>query len=92
MPRSRKAIALSYKPPKDAAPVIVAKGAGEIAERIIALAREHNIPLKEDRQLVEILSALDVQQEIPPDLYKAVAEILAWVYRLTGKVPEEEKL
>lgn len=81
-----KAAALSYKQGKDAAPKVVAKGSGHMAEKILEIARKHNIPLKEDPQLVEVLSTLDLHQEIPPELYKAVAEILAFVYRMTKKV------
>ncbi|MDI6801701.1 MAG: EscU/YscU/HrcU family type III secretion system export apparatus switch protein [Thermodesulfovibrionales bacterium] len=81
-----KAAALRYKHGKDSAPKLVAKGSGKVAERILAIAKEHNIPLKDDPQLVEVLSTLDLYQEIPPDLYRAVAEILAFVYRMTKKV------
>lgn len=81
----KKAAALRYKPKEDAAPKIVAKGSGAMAERILAIAKEHNIPLKDDPQLVEVLSALDLYQEIPPQLYKAVAEVLAFVYKVTKK-------
>lgn len=80
-----KAAALSYKQGKDSAPKVVAKGSGLMAEKIMEVARKHNIPLREDPQLVEVLSTLDLHQEIPPELYKAVAEILAFVYRLTKK-------
>jgi flagellar biosynthesis protein len=62
--------------------VLKAKGVGTLAERIIQLAREHNIPIKEDPDLVELLVQLDLEQEIPPELYKVVAEILAFVYSL----------
>lgn len=78
-----KAAALQYKQGLNSAPRIVAKGKGAIAEKILEIAREHNIPLKEDPQLVEVLSTLDLYQEIPPELYKAVAEILAFIYKMT---------
>lgn len=78
-----KAAALQYKQGVNSAPRIVAKGSGVVAEKILEIAREHNIPLKEDPQLVEVLSTLDLYQEIPPELYKAVAEILAFVYKMT---------
>ena len=83
MESRKKAAALRYKPDKDAAPKIVAKGSGAIAEKILQIAREHSIPLKEDQQLVEVLSTLDLYQEIPPELYRAVAEILAFIYSMT---------
>jgi flagellar biosynthesis protein len=80
------AAALQYKPRKDSAPRLVAKGKGWIADRIIQIARENNIPLKEDPHLLEILSTLDLYEEIPPDLYKAVAEILIFLYKMNNKV------
>ncbi len=85
MDRRRKVAALRYKPKEDAAPKVVAKGSGWIAEKILEVAKENGIPLKEDRQLVEVLSAIDLNREIPPELYKAVAEILAFIYKMTKK-------
>jgi flagellar biosynthesis protein len=81
----RKAAALKYTSGVDRAPRVVARGSGWLAEKIIETAREHNIPLKEDPPLVEILSTLDLYQEIPPDLYKAVAEILVFIYKMNNK-------
>jgi flagellar biosynthesis protein len=57
-----------------------------VAEAITAVAREHHIPLHEDPNLVEVLEAMDVDLEVPPALYRAVAEVLAFVYRLNGKL------
>jgi len=85
MDKRRKVAALKYKPNEDAAPKVVAKGSGWLAERILEVAKENRIPLKEDRQLVEVLSAIDLDREIPPELYRAVAEVLAFVYRMTKK-------
>jgi flagellar biosynthesis protein len=65
-------------------PQIVATGRGEVAERIIALAREHDIPIKEDPELVGLLATLDIGSAIPPELYQAVAEVLVFVYRLNA--------
>jgi flagellar biosynthesis protein len=79
----KKAVALKYRHQIDAAPKVVAKGQGIIAERIIEMAREHNIPLKRDPALIEVLSKMDLDQEIPPELYRAVAEVLAYVYKMT---------
>lgn len=70
------------------APKVTAKGSGAIAEQIIALAKEHGIPLQENKPLVELLSQLDLGDEIPEALYLAVAEIIAFAYMLNGKVPE----
>ncbi len=84
------------KPPKSAvalhydgknAPRVTAKGRGSIAEEIIALAQEHGIPLQEDKELVGLLAQLDVYQEVPRELYVAVAEVIAFAYLLTGRFP-----
>lgn len=83
--KPRKAAALRYLAGKDGAPKLVAKGSGPVADKIMEIARSSGIPIKEDKQLIEILSALDLYQEIPPELYKAVAEILAFVYSLSKK-------
>ena len=82
----KKAVALKYRYQDDHAPRVVAKGQGIIAERIIEIAREHNIPLKRDPALIEVLSKMDLDQEIPPELYRAVAEVLAYIYKMTGKL------
>ncbi len=81
----KKAAALRYDPPDDKAPKLVAKGSGIVAEKILQMAKEYGIPVKEDTCLTETLSALDLYQEIPPELYKAAAEILAFIYRMTNK-------
>jgi len=83
--RSRKAVALKYEPGESSAPVVVAKGKGQLAERILEKAQEHGIPVQEDSSLVEVLSKLDVDQEIPQELYTLVAEILSFVYRADRK-------
>jgi flagellar biosynthesis protein len=83
--KERTAVALAYESEKDAAPRVVATGRGELADRILAIAREHGIPIRQEPKLVETLASLEMEQEIPPELYAAVAEILAFVYRLTGK-------
>jgi len=85
-PKPPKAVALKYERSKDAAPRVVAKGRGHVAESIAALAREHHVPIVADRNLVEVLDALDIHLEIPPELYRAVAEVLAFVYRINGKL------
>ena len=86
MNKSPKAVALKYDPKKDRAPKIVAKGRGEIAEKIVAIAKANNVPLYEDKNLTQILEALELETAIPPELYRAVAEVLAFVYRLNGKM------
>jgi flagellar biosynthesis protein len=78
----QSAVALKYEPREGSAPVIVAKGKGRIAEKIIEIAREKGIVLYEDPLLIEILGGLDLGEEIPQELYQIIAEILAFVYRL----------
>jgi flagellar biosynthesis protein len=83
---NRKVAAIKYKHGADSVPKLVAKGQGHIADRIIALARENGIPIHEDRNMVEILSTIDLYEQIPPKLYRAVAEVLTFIYRMTGKI------
>jgi flagellar biosynthesis protein len=85
MDKSPKAVALKYDGKKDSAPRVIAKGRGDIAEKIIEIAGEHNVPLYEDKNLVQVLEALDLETEIPPELYRAVAEVLVFIYWLNGK-------
>jgi flagellar biosynthesis protein len=84
--KPKQAAALRYDRAKDSAPRVVAKGRGQVAENIIAVARERGVPLHEDPNLAETLNALDLETEIPPELYRAVAEVLAFIYRLNGKL------
>lgn len=86
MKKIKKASALRYDPEKNKAPVVVAKGKGYIAEEIIKRAQEHNIEIKEDKDLVEVLSKLDLYTEIPEELYQAVAIILSEVYKINNKI------
>lgn len=81
-PVEHQAVALRYQAHHDPAPRLVAKGRGPIAEKILRLARAHGIPVRQDKNLVEILGQLRLDQEIPPAVYRAVAEILAFIYRL----------
>jgi flagellar biosynthesis protein len=83
--RHQQAVALRYQPKKDRAPLITAKARGELAERILELARQHDIPIRQDKNLLQILSRLDLNREVPPEVYTAVAEILAFVYRLSNR-------
>ncbi|RJP69874.1 MAG: hypothetical protein C4532_10090 [Candidatus Abyssobacteria bacterium SURF_17] len=77
-----KAVALRYDRDKENAPRIVAKGSGYLAERIIATARQHGITTYEDKELIELLSRIELYEVIPVELYQIVAEVLAFVYRL----------
>ncbi len=83
--RRKKAVALKYDPSIDKAPKVVAKGAGKIAEQILEIAQRSGVPIREDSDLVEVLSHLDLHQQIPPETYIVVAEILAWVYGLNAE-------
>jgi flagellar biosynthesis protein len=80
--KRRKAIALRYDPDQDDVPRVVAEGQGRIAEKILALAAEHGVPVHEDPLLVESLAALEVGDFIPPECYPVVAEILVFVQRM----------
>ncbi len=83
MAKIKKAVALGYNKKRDNSPKVLASGKGEMASKIIEEAQKHKIPIKEDSDLVEILSKIDINQEIPPNLYKAVAEVFSFLYRAT---------
>ncbi len=80
--RPARAVALRYTADEMAAPQVVAKGRGELAERILAISAEADIPVVEDGDLVELLEAVELLDEIPTELFTAVAETLAFLYRL----------
>lgn len=80
--KGKKAVALRYDQEQDQAPVVVAKGRGVLAERIESIANEYGIPVQEDQVLADYLMALDLYEEIPPELYKVVAEVLAYIYSM----------
>ena len=87
-PPRTSAIALRYAPEapfKDMAPRLIAKGEGFLADRIVALARQHGIPVQRDPDLLAALAPLDVDTIIPPDLFKAVAIMLAAIYRANAQ-------
>jgi flagellar biosynthesis protein len=86
----RRAAAIAYDAAADAAPRVVAKGQGEIAEQIIARARAAGVPIQQSAELAALLGAVDLDASIPPALYVAIAEVLAWVYRLesAGALPK----
>ena len=75
------AVALRYRREECGAPRVTAAGSGPVAERILEIAREHGLPLREDPDLVEALSILDLNAMIPVELYDVIAEVLAWAYR-----------
>lgn len=84
MKKTPKAVALQYDRHADAAPRMVAKGRGYLAQKIVQVAEEAGVPIMSDENLVQVLEALDLDLEIPPELYRAVAEVLVFVYRLNG--------
>ena len=82
--KKNRAVALKYEPKADGAPRIMAKGKGKVAEKIIEIAREHNIYIHNDPDLIDVLSQLDINDEIPSNLYIVVAELLAFVYSINS--------
>ena len=81
----KKAAALRYDTQKENAPRVIAKGEGQIAENIIKIAKENELPIKKDEDLIELLSNIEIDKEVPEELYKAVAEVFSFVYRVTNK-------
>lgn len=79
------AAALKYDPVGHEAPQVIAAGRGLVAQEIIRLAKEHNVPLHEDAELVEALSRLEMTESIPRELYAVVAEVLAYVFRVDSQ-------
>jgi flagellar biosynthesis protein len=78
----KSAVALKYDPENDQAPVVIAKGKGHLATQIMKLAKENQIPIREDKNLVQVLSMMKLDQQIPPQAFQAVALILAFVMKL----------
>ena len=89
--RRLQAAALQYDQERHEAPVIVAKGSSAVAERIIALAKKHDIPLQRDPELLQILMKLEINQEIPENVFHVVAEILAMVYKANKNFGEKNR-
>jgi flagellar biosynthesis protein len=80
--QQKRAVALRYDANSDGAPKVVAKGRGRTAEQILELARKNAVPVRQDANLVQVLSRLNLDQEIPPEVYRAVAAILAFLHRV----------
>lgn len=88
----QSAVALAYKT-GELAPKVVAKGRGLIAEEIISRAREHGVSVHESKELVALLMQVELDSKIPPALYRAVAELLAWLYRIeSGQIEDPPQL
>ena len=82
----RRAIALGYDPDSDRAPKVMAKGLGPVADAILAIANKHDIRLHQDAALARSLYVLELGQEIPEEFYIAIAEVLAFIYRMDKKI------
>ncbi|BAM47647.1 EscU/YscU/HrcU family type III secretion system export apparatus switch protein [Amphibacillus xylanus] len=80
--RLKKAVALQYDKEKTNAPIVTAKGQGYIADEILKRAKDANIPIQEDKSLIELLANLNLYDRIPEELYQAVAEVFAYIYRI----------
>jgi len=80
-----KAVALRYDKEKENAPRVVAKGEGHTAQNIIKIAELNNLPIQKDADLVELLSNIEIDKEVPDALYKAVAEVFSFIYKVTKK-------
>ena len=78
----KKAVALKYEAERDLAPKVIAKGRGHVAEHILETAQKNAVPVYQDKTLVNMLMALELDREIPPELYKAIAEVMAYVYKM----------
>jgi len=81
----QKAAALRYDKDKESAPRVIAKGEGTAAENIIKIAELHNLPIKKDEDLIELLSKVELDKEVPEALYKAVAEVFSFIYKASKK-------
>lgn len=81
----QKAAALRYNKEKENAPRVVAKGEGKTAENIIKIAELHKLPIRKDEDLIELLSKVELDKEVPEALYKAVAEVFSFIYKMTKK-------
>jgi len=88
---ARSAVALRWSEGQSGAPRVTAKGRGEVADAILAAARAHGVPVREDRDLVELLAACDLLDEIPAELYAAVARILAYLHALNAERLEQPR-
>jgi flagellar biosynthesis protein len=86
--RKQVAVALKYDKANDAAPRVIAKGQGEIAEQIRALANQHGILVRENAPLAELLAQVELDSPIPVEAYVAVAEILSYLYRANKQAPK----
>lgn len=78
----KQAVAIKYEQNRHQAPIVVAKGQGLVADQILAAAKQHAVPVYQNKTLAGMLMAVELDSQIPPELYQAVAEVLAYIYRL----------
>lgn len=88
--KRKKAVALSYEQDRKLPPRVSATGKGLVADNIIKIANENHVPIMEDKTLVELLSELDINEKVPEELYQAVAEVFAFIYRTDQKVEQKK--
>ncbi|MBN2058457.1 MAG: EscU/YscU/HrcU family type III secretion system export apparatus switch protein [Candidatus Saganbacteria bacterium] len=88
----KQAIALRYDVDKDKAPLVIASGRGAVADEILRIAEDNRIPLYEDPELAQLLTKLELDTEIPPELYTLVAEVLFFVYKLDRMTEKREQM
>jgi flagellar biosynthesis protein len=81
----QQAVAFKYDVERDTAPRVIAKGRGHVAENIMSAAQQNAIPVYQNKTLVNMLMALEIDREIPPELYRTIAEVMAYVYRIDKK-------
>jgi len=83
-----KAVALQYDREKDNAPTVIAQGSGETAKNIIKIAEKNGIPIKKDEDLVNMLSQIELNQEIPVELYQTVSEVFSFIYAMSNETED----
>lgn len=91
-PKQDLAVALRYNQQEDTAPKVIATGHGVVAQKIAETAREHGIPIQENPEVAELLSCLEIGQEVPPELYGVIAEVLAFVFALDQKRSKRQNI
>ena len=87
----QEAVAIRYDRDRENAPRVVAKGKGFVAEQLLMIARRHAVPVYQNQTVTQLLMAVELDREIPPELYQAVAIVLAYVYRMDGRAAERMK-
>lgn len=91
-PSLKDTLAVSLEYSGGSAPRVTAKGAGHLAQQIIETAKQHKIPISQDAELTELLSQVELNEQVPPMLYEAVAQVLVFAYQLSGKsLPNPQK-